>query len=69
MAVQLWEARRLASYDDVPRGRLALLLLDNAAETSGCVKNFGQSLDRLFESGGGSELVLGERCGWGLVAQ
>ena len=31
--VQLWEARRLAAYGDVPRGRLALLLLDNAAET------------------------------------
>jgi hypothetical protein len=33
-AVQLWEAKRLASYDDVSHGRLALLLLDNAAETS-----------------------------------
>lgn len=32
-AVQLWEARRLAAHGDVPRGRLALLLLDNAAET------------------------------------
>ena len=32
-AVQLWEARRLAAHDDVPHGRLALLLLDNAAET------------------------------------
>jgi hypothetical protein len=31
--VQLHEARRLAAYDDVPHGRLALLLLDNAAET------------------------------------
>ncbi|MGK5555862.1 hypothetical protein ACSNOI_30020 [Actinomadura kijaniata] len=30
--VQLWEARRLAKYNDVPHGRLALLLLDNAAE-------------------------------------
>ncbi|WP_315093224.1 hypothetical protein [uncultured Cellulomonas sp.] len=33
-AVQLWEAKRLAEYDDVVHGRLALLLLDNAAETS-----------------------------------
>ncbi len=33
-AVQLWEAKRLAEYDDVAHGRLALLLLDNAAETS-----------------------------------
>lgn len=33
-AVQLCEANRLATYDDVPHGRLALLLLDNAAETS-----------------------------------
>jgi hypothetical protein len=33
-AVQLWEANRLAEYDDVAHGRLALLLLDNAAETS-----------------------------------
>lgn|GEM_PF-6464753 len=33
-AVQLWEAKRLAEYNDVVHGRLALLLLDNAAETS-----------------------------------
>lgn len=33
-AVQLWEAKRLADHDDVAHGRLALLLLDNAAETS-----------------------------------
>jgi hypothetical protein len=33
-AVQLWEAKRLAEYKDVAHGRLALLLLDNAAETS-----------------------------------
>ena len=33
-AVQLWEAKLLAEYDDVPHGRLALLLLDNAAESS-----------------------------------
>ena len=33
-AVQLWEAKRLAEYEDVAHGRLALLLLDNAAETS-----------------------------------
>ena len=32
--VQLWEARRLAARRDVPHGRLALLLLDNVAETS-----------------------------------
>lgn len=32
--VQLAEAERLADFDDVPRGRLALLLLDNAIETS-----------------------------------
>jgi hypothetical protein len=32
-AVQLWEAKRLAEYEDVAHGRLALLLLDNAAET------------------------------------
>ncbi len=31
--VQLVEARRLMEFDDVPHGRLALLLLDNAAET------------------------------------
>jgi hypothetical protein len=31
--VQLVEARRLADFDNVPHGRLALLLLDNAAET------------------------------------
>jgi hypothetical protein len=31
--VQLVEARRLADFDDVPHGRRALLLLDNAAET------------------------------------
>lgn len=33
-AVQLAEAGRLADFDDVPHGRLALLLLDNAIETS-----------------------------------
>ncbi len=33
-AVQLWEAQRLADHEDVPHVRLALLLLDNAAETS-----------------------------------
>lgn len=33
-AVQLWEASRLAEYQDVAHGRLALLLLDNAAEMS-----------------------------------
>lgn len=33
-AVQLCEAKRLAEYKDVAHGRLALLLLDNAAETS-----------------------------------
>ena len=32
-AVQLWEAQRLADYEDIAHGRLALLLLDNAAET------------------------------------
>ena len=32
--VQLVEAKRLAKFDDVPHGRLALLLLDNAAEVS-----------------------------------
>lgn len=32
--VQLWEARRLARLKDVPHVRLALLLLDNASETS-----------------------------------
>lgn len=32
--VQLWEAKRLASKNDVPHGRLALLLLDNAIEIS-----------------------------------
>lgn len=32
--VQLWEAKRLASRNDVPHGRLALLLLDNAIEIS-----------------------------------
>jgi hypothetical protein len=33
-AVQLWEAKRLADKADVPHGRLALLLLDNAVEMS-----------------------------------
>ncbi len=33
-AVQLGEASRLAEYNDVAHGRLALLLLDNAAEMS-----------------------------------
>ena len=33
-AVQVWEAKRLAAHEDVAHGRLALLLLDNAAETS-----------------------------------
>jgi hypothetical protein len=32
--VQLWEAKRLAARGDVAHGRLALLLLDNAAEMS-----------------------------------
>jgi hypothetical protein len=32
--VQLWEAKRLAQWEDIAHGRLALLLLDNAAETS-----------------------------------
>ncbi|GAA1618994.1 hypothetical protein GCM10009733_014180 [Nonomuraea maheshkhaliensis] len=32
--VQLWEAKRLAAWGDIPHGRLALLLLDNAAEIS-----------------------------------
>jgi hypothetical protein len=32
--VQIWEARRLAAWSDIPHGRLALLLLDNAAEMS-----------------------------------
>lgn len=32
--VQLWEAKRLAGFSDVAHERLALLLLDNAAETS-----------------------------------
>lgn len=32
--VQLPEPKRLISLDDVAHGRLALLLLDNAAETS-----------------------------------
>jgi hypothetical protein len=32
--VQLWEAKRLAAWADVAHGRLALLLLDNAAEMS-----------------------------------
>lgn len=32
--VQLTEAKRLAEFEDVPHGRLALLLLDNAAEVS-----------------------------------
>jgi hypothetical protein len=32
-AVQSWEAKRLAEYEDVAHGRLAMLLLDNAAET------------------------------------
>jgi hypothetical protein len=40
-AVQLWEAKRLAEYDDVAHGRLALLLLDNAAET--CLMRSSQS--------------------------
>jgi hypothetical protein len=31
--IQLVEARRLADFDDVAHGRLALLLLDNIAET------------------------------------
>jgi hypothetical protein len=31
--IQLMGARRLADFDDVAHGRLALLLLDNAAET------------------------------------
>lgn len=33
-AVQLWEAKRFADVGDVPHGRLALLLLDNAVEMS-----------------------------------
>jgi len=33
IVVQLVEARRLADFNDVAHGRLALLLLDNAAET------------------------------------
>jgi hypothetical protein len=33
IVVQLVEARRLADFEDVAHGRLALLLLDNAAET------------------------------------
>jgi hypothetical protein len=41
-AVQLWEAKRLAEYEDVAHGRLALLLLDNAAET--CLMRSSQSL-------------------------
>src|SRR5712672_3481615 len=40
-AVQLWEAKRLAEYEDVAHGRLALLLLDNAAET--CLMRSSQS--------------------------
>jgi hypothetical protein len=32
--VQIGEARRLARWGDIPHGRLALLLLDNAAEMS-----------------------------------
>jgi hypothetical protein len=32
--VQLWEAKRLAGWGDIAHGRLALLLLDNAAEMS-----------------------------------
>lgn len=32
--VQLWEAKRLAAWGDIPHGRLALLLLDNTAEMS-----------------------------------
>jgi len=40
-AVQLWEAKRLAEYEDVVHGRLALLLLDNAAET--CLMRSSQS--------------------------
>jgi hypothetical protein len=40
-AVQLWEAKRLAEYEDVAHGRLALLLLDNAAET--CLMRSAQS--------------------------
>jgi hypothetical protein len=31
---QIWEAKRLAAWGDTPHGRLALLLLDNAAEMS-----------------------------------
>jgi hypothetical protein len=31
---QLWEAKRLAAWGDIAHGRLALLLLDNAAEMS-----------------------------------
>lgn len=34
IAVQLFEAKRLAAYDDVAHVRLAFLLLDNAAEIS-----------------------------------
>jgi len=34
IAVQLLEAKRLAGFGDVAHGRLALLLLDNAAEVS-----------------------------------
>lgn len=34
IAVQLHEAKRLTAYDDVAHGRLAFLLLDNAAEIS-----------------------------------
>lgn len=34
IAIQLWEAKRLSGFEDVAHGRLALLLLDNAAETS-----------------------------------
>lgn len=40
-AIQLWEAKRLAEYEDVAHGRLALLLLDNAAET--CLRRSSQS--------------------------
>jgi hypothetical protein len=42
--VQLVEARRLMEFDDVPHGRLALLLLDNAAETM-LMRRAKESLD------------------------
>lgn len=41
ITIQLWEAKRLAEYEDVAHGRLALLLLDNAAET--CLMRSSQS--------------------------